>query len=279
MCRSHWIYLIILGAIAVAATSALVTVLLLRPDNIDSMDEVAEAASGNTAPEPERPLLQEGSVIAFVPEVICSAQVPGDSWSRLCTAEETAQHGGGACNLVARALLDQVPYADIGIQNAAFCVHDINTTESFTKKDARDFLPFHEMVRTVEVKGSTIGVMLEEVINSLFKTLESKGDYPYASGLRFNVNASASYGNRVTGIEVNERLEKGTWKPINNDGFYTIVGGMLIKGNDPFGAFEFAYRGEQTGKTVTETFIDYAIKARVLENPKPEEFSTQIYIP
>jgi hypothetical protein len=40
--------------------------------------------------------------------------------SSLCTGtlDDTKEQGGGSCNVVARAFLDQVPLADVAIQNA-----------------------------------------------------------------------------------------------------------------------------------------------------------------
>lgn len=39
---------------------------------------------------------------------ICYERIPGQGRSTLCPVEETADQGGGACNLVAQAFLDQV---------------------------------------------------------------------------------------------------------------------------------------------------------------------------
>jgi 5'-nucleotidase / UDP-sugar diphosphatase len=48
------------------------------------------------------------------------------------------------------------------------------------------------------------------------------GSYAFAAGLRFEVNYNATFGNRITKLEVNKRL-KETWKPIGLNETYTVV--------------------------------------------------------
>lgn len=64
-------------------------------------------------------------VIATVPETICYERIPGQGRSAVCSPKETIAQGGGACNLVAKAFLDQAPSADVAIQNGGGCRVDI----------------------------------------------------------------------------------------------------------------------------------------------------------
>lgn len=47
-------------------------------------------------------------VICEVDDDICYERIPGQGRSTICPVEESAEQGGGVCNLVAQAFLDQV---------------------------------------------------------------------------------------------------------------------------------------------------------------------------
>ena len=56
--------------------------------------------------------------------------------------------------------------------------------------------------------------MLEDGLEAVFKAGGSTGPYPYTGGLRFDVNASAAFGQRASGLEV-RNAATGTWGPID----------------------------------------------------------------
>jgi len=51
---------------------------------------------------------------------------------------------------------------------------------------------------------------------------------PYASGLRYHVDASATVGNRISNIAVNPRVA-GSWVTIDLAATYTVVTNDFIK--------------------------------------------------
>ena len=104
------------------------------------------------------------------------------------------------------------------------------------------------------------------------------GSYPFAAGLRYDINFTASFGNRITNIKVNKRLEED-WAPISSATTYTVVTNSFIaSGRDGY----FTYTEENVAKTYVDVGIEYGqsfvnfIRAKeTIEDPPLEEFSTQ----
>ncbi|SDP47269.1 5'-nucleotidase, C-terminal domain, partial [Paracidovorax cattleyae] len=78
-------------------------------------------------------------------------------------------------------------------------------------------LAFGNMLFRLDVTGTEVKAMLEAV----FGTGGSTGPYPYTGGLRFDVNAAAAAGQRVSGIEV-RNAASGAWEPMNATKTYKL---------------------------------------------------------
>ena len=134
---------------------------------------------------------------------------------------------------------------------------------------------------TLKVSGEAIRLALFQGIKDVIERLERNeiADYPEFAGLRFSVNAS-SPTEQVFDIEVNERLE-GEWRPLDPDDMLTIVSNSNMFDGQVEGLTGFSSvqsTPEETGKWSTQTFLDYATKIGELLPPKPEDYSTQVYI-
>jgi len=282
--RSVLVYFL-LGVIAIASVAILVVVLAPnKQEQAPTMEDDSYRPPPTVAPE----VLPE-QVVAIVPKTICMEQVPGDGWSTQCDAEESILQGGGVCNLVAQSFLNQVEGADIAFQSSTSCLGDI-VTGRFTVADAYQILPYNERLWKIQVKGLDILTVLEQVLESTFGIRTGdKRDYPYAAGLRFAVNASAPYQNRVLNPEVNRRLEESAWEPLDLAATYTVVasrnlltGGTLVR-DTPYAAFEQAYKNQYpegtTWMQTTTTFIEFAEKQEVLRDPPLDTYSTTLFIP
>jgi hypothetical protein len=281
LCKPCFIYTL-LGTLSLVLAFAMVVVVLCSREDAsiqDVSDEPTAAPSALNIPT--------HGTIAVVPETICMEQVPGDGWSSVCDAEASVKQGGGVGNLVAEAFLDQVENADIAFQSSSSCLGDIEKG-NFTVADAIRVLPIYDELWTVEVSGATISLVLEQLMEGIWGPNQVR-DYPYAAGLRFSVNASAEAMNRVTNIEVNERFEQTTWKPIERGGIYTIVagkalltGGILTRDN-PYEGFEYFYKSQyprgRTGKDSLSAFLAFGTEKGVLLDPQPEDYSTRVFIP
>ena len=76
--------------------------------------------------------------------------------------------------------------------------------------------------------------MLEDAIASALDTGGSTGAYPYAAGIRFDVNASRGKGLRVSNVEYKPRATNASvatsWEPLQVAANYVVVTQDYIAG-------------------------------------------------
>jgi 5'-nucleotidase/UDP-sugar diphosphatase len=129
-------------------------------------------------------------VIASVPSEICHDGYffTGTTPPGCGRTTDTVGHGSGVCNLVAKSFLDQTPSSDVSIVNIGSCRSGIDSGD-FTVEKAITLLPFSNTLVEIQMTGEDI----IEVLNSAAKNALSKtspGAFPYASGLRYDVDAN-----------------------------------------------------------------------------------------
>ena len=108
----------------------------------------------------------------------------------------------------------------------------------------------------------------------------STGAYPYAAGLRYDVDVNQPPGAQVRNIDVNIRLQPDAWAPLNPTRTYRIVTNSFIAGGRD-GYLAFADIAEDSVlNTYTEyatAFIDYCLEQGVIRNPSLDTFSTKSF--
>jgi hypothetical protein len=207
---------------------------------------------------------------------ICYDRVPGQGRSVLCTPNETIAQGGGACNLVAKAFLDQAPSADLAIQNAGGCRTDI-AAGNFTVNDVFMLLPFANTLVTLEMTGGEIIEVLNIAATQALSGI-ADGAYPYASGIRYDVDATNAE-TPVSNVEVNVRLESN-WSAIDENALYTVVtNSYLAAGGDGYVTFVEIEDVTDLYLEYANTFVQYAEEVGTLIDPPRSEYSTQNFIP
>jgi 5'-nucleotidase / UDP-sugar diphosphatase len=222
---------------------------------------------------------QPAQVIATDTEALCNERIPGQGGSVVCarTGVFSNTHGGAACNLVAQALLNQTASAEVAIQNAGGCRSDIEAG-NFTYGNAMEFLPFSDTLVTLKLKGHQIHKVLEQALELTLEG-ESAGSYPYASGLRFDVNATSTLGTRISHLQINARLQEGTWNDIDWNRTYTVVTNtFLAAGRDGYLEFRNAEERNDTNSTYLDAFISYVKAQGNISAPNPEDMSTQHFV-
>ena len=101
--------------------------------------------------------------------------------------------------------------------------------------------------------GTQIKTVLEDALVYTTEESGSTGAYPYAAGLRFDVNYNNGAGNRISGLEVNSRLE-ADWLLVIPAKTYTVVSiNFLAGGRD--GYLEFGNIATELKKN---TYLEYA---------------------
>ena len=221
--------------------------------------------------------------VATVPERLCLRRVPGQhdrsrDGAPGCAAVTDAQ-GGLMQSFTAEALLAQAGRyggADIAVQNAGGVRNGL-AQGNFTVGDAYLALPFKNTLVRLEMRGSELRAVLEEAIDYFLADLSANtGAYPYAAGLRWNVDLMRSREQgRIDGIEF---WNGASWEPFDDGRTYRVVA------NDYIAAGRDGYAGlaSVTGERREDTFLDYAQalvdygrELGVLRAPPPERRSTQ----
>jgi len=224
------------------------------------------------------------TVIGTSSENLCLDRFPGQGRSSLCNVSQTYEQGGVVSNIVAKAFLTVTPTADFAIQNAGGARVDIAAGD-YTIYDVFTLLPFSNTLVTLELTGQQIIDVLEEALSSGLDSDGSDGSYPYASGLRFDVDSSRVFGSRISNMEINPRLA-GEWKLIDTTANYVVVtNSFLASGRDGYATFGSVFDAGNFVDTYTEyaqAFIDYveALTATgsTLAKLPLNEYSTKSYI-
>lgn len=162
------------------------------------------------------------SVVATVPQELCSRRVPGLTKDRsrssaACnTLGSVDLRGGDIQQLVAQAYLEvaNANYggADITLQSGGGVREAL--LGNVTAANVIQVLPYGNMLWRLDITGAEVKSMLEDGMQAVYGTGGSTGPYPYTGGLRWDVNAAQPQGSRVTNIEVLDAASN-TWQPLN----------------------------------------------------------------
>ncbi|WP_281544860.1 NAD nucleotidase [Grimontia sp. SpTr1] len=220
------------------------------------------------------------TVIANATSNLCLERVPGQGISSLCDVTETQSNGSDVSNLVAKAFMLQSLEADVAIQNAGGVRADVPMGD-VTIATAYQLLPFGNTLVNLNMSGAEIKLALEQGVDYVLNPDSSSGAYPYASGLRFDVDISKAFGERVTNIEINSRLA-GDWVTLDTASTETniqvVTNSFVSGGRDGyfvFGDVTNDGRAVDTYLDYAKAFVDYAEAVGTLSKLPLEEYSTQ----
>jgi 5'-nucleotidase len=169
--------------------------------------------------------------VAYAPQELCSRRVPGgegsSDYSRssaACNTEGSVSlRGGDIQQLVAQSYLEVANEhyggADISLQSGGGVRIPLNG--EVTAANAIQVLPFGNMLFRLDVTGTEVKGMLEDGLEAVYGAGGSTGPYPYTGGMRFDVNAKAAFGSRVTGIEVRDTTT-GQWAALDQGKTYRL---------------------------------------------------------
>ena len=191
----------------------------------------APAATSALQPFKDRVAVFNKTQVAVVPQELCSRRVPGGvgsvDYSRssaACNAEGSVSlRGGDIQQLVAQAYLDVANQkyggADITLQSGGGVRIPLQGT--VTAAQVIQVLPFGNMLFRLDITGQEVKGMLEDGLEAVYGAGGSTGPYPYTGGLRYDVNAAAAKGERVTDIEVRNPAT-GAWGPLDSAKTYKL---------------------------------------------------------
>lgn len=183
---------------------------------------------------------------------------------------------GGACNLVAWGILDQVLKADIAVLNAGVCGSNVRAG-SFLLEDAQALIPKNPPLVTFNLQASQV---LDALENAVDASLEGRShSYPYSAGLRFDVNGHASKGSRLSNVEILDRSNR--WTAMVDSMTLTVLttSDLSAGRNNDFSAFSQGHSAAPTSpSSAIDMFVAYATEWGSLYNPPEEKMSTQTYV-
>lgn len=175
-----------------------------KSDNPDSKD---------AAQEKDRDVVWPPENTIYPNHLLCFERIPLQGKSTLEDCQNTpTERGSGVMNLVAASRLWNFPSVDISIANAGEIRADVEAG-NFTVADTRAMLPWNNTLVIVQIEGRALVTVLERALQRLvdnFLILEanetlSGGPYPYGAGIRYDVNMTNAFPNRITNVEVNRQ--------------------------------------------------------------------------
>ncbi|WP_321418002.1 5'-nucleotidase C-terminal domain-containing protein [uncultured Desulfobacter sp.] len=187
-------------------------------------------------------------VIGTAPQDLVHVRVPGQ-------VHGTQPMPLGSClaPLVAQAFYAQVPHADMCIQNAGGIRTGIQKG-AIRYSTVYGMLPFSNTLIEIKMSGQNIRQVLEQALEYMLRN-DAKGAFPYAYGLRYDIDARKPFGSRFFGLEVRERAS-GRYVPFEDERSYVVVANDFIaSGKDGYQGFGAA---SQVPGTTVNTYLDYA---------------------
>ena len=269
--------------------------------------------------------MDDGTVLAHSPDPICFSLLPlMTNVSSTCPDPTALPKGGPLNQLVADGVLAAVreidEMVDVSFINAGSLRGDIDVGDVTAGTVRQDILPFGQDRAVVfsttpaGVKATLEGAVQEDKqwlalseeesieqqkqffpnVRPLVVKWPFEASYPYAGGLRYDVNLTAPNGQRVINIEINAlttgaenlRVNSGTrkWKVLNitdeSTPIRVVASAFLEGGGDGY----FPTTSSHTDQvvldvSVTDLFVLYASKQETLVGPSVEEMSTRNFVP
>lgn len=221
----------------------------------------------------------KAEVIGTSTDKLCLERIPGQGKSKLCDKSETAKQGSDISNVVSHAFRHMSKTSDIAIQNGGGVRVDVNKG-AFTIGDAYTLLPFANTLVELNMTGAEIHAVLEDALDYALSEGGSTGAYPYAAGLRWDINASAAKGSRFSNIEYKGRSDS-QWVALDTKRYYKVVTNNYISGGrDGYSTFKTVTRDGRSLDTYldyAQSFVDYVVEKGSFGKLPLSEYSTKSF--
>ncbi|WP_119153950.1 bifunctional metallophosphatase/5'-nucleotidase [Caldimonas tepidiphila] len=220
---------------------------------------------------------------------LCLRRVPGtkldptrSSLGDACNKDAgVIAHGGDIQQIVAEAFLQSAREffaADLSIQNGGGVRADIRQGP-VTVKDVYTVLPFRNTLVQLNATGAEIKAALEDAVDAVV-TLRNTGGYPYAGGLRFDVNLDAAKGSRLSNLQL--RQADGGYQALDPARSYRVATtNFLADGGDYYATLATikAPRRSDVGLDYAEALLKYFQRqpGQALARLPVADYSTQAF--
>lgn len=205
---------------------------------------------------------QKAVVIGTASVDLLHNRVPGQTYNGV-----NLPLGSDIAPIVAKGFYELSNRADACIQNGGGVRVSV-PAGNITYGLAYTLLPFSNTLFEIDMYGSEIKSVLEDAVDeALFGGTDgtiSTGSFPYAYGLRYDVNSSAAKGSRIANLEIKNRTT-GTWSLIDSATMYVIVtNSYTAGGKDEYHTFKTVQDARGPG---VDTYLDYALSfVKYVEN-------------
>ena len=227
---------------------ATVTAVIDAHDNLEIIAQ-DEAALATLAPYTTQVDDFANEIIGEAGEVLAHNRFPNDGRDGY-----NLSLGSDIAPVVSKAFYDLSNRSDACIQNAGGVRISI-TEGNISVGTAYTLLPFANTLYEIDMYGFEIKQVLEDAVNFAVYG-GSTGAFPYAYGLKYEVDATkADQNGSISNLQIKDR-ESGEWSAIDMNATYVIVTNNYIAGGKD---------GYTTFKTVVDerggvdTYLDYAL--------------------
>ncbi len=234
----------------------------------EAMGEIAGALNQSSAVSvvPEDPVISKklsvykdqikdkaAKIIGTIGEDLRHIRVPGKTYDG--TEGRELPFGSELAPVIAASFYAASLRADACIQNAGGVRSGIKAGP-ISIGDVYALLPFSNTLIEIELTGAQIKQLLEEALINFYDNYGSNGSFPYAYGLKYDIDMNLEKNNRVTGLEIKERTS-GKWTPLDMSKKYVIVvNSYIAEGKDGYTTLAEAKRDGGEG---VDTYLDYAM--------------------
>jgi len=144
-------------------------------------------------------------------------------------------------------------------------------------------LPFKNTLVQLNATGQEIKDTLEDAVEGVVGPNQNTGSYPYAGGLRWQIDLNQPKGSRISQLEIREK--DGSYAPFELERTYKVVTiSYLADGNDSFTTLKSitGSRRIDVGLDYAEAFLAYIDSlpgtTKVIAPLKEAQYSTQNFI-
>ncbi len=179
-------------------------------------------------------------------------RIPGHDYGGVSGAKLPL--GSEIAPVVAKAFYLASRRADLCIQNAGGVRVTIKSGD-VSYGDAYTLLPFSNTLYEIDMKGSEIKQVLEDAIVNFKDNGGSTGSFPYAYGIKYDIDTTKPKNERVSNIEIMDR-KSGKWGPLDMNKRYVVVtNNYIAEGRDGYTTFKTV---QENGAKSVDTYLDYA---------------------
>jgi len=238
--------------------------------------------------------LIEDDAVASAAQTFCERRVPGtvrdpvrSVLGDVCNlSPRVIAHGGDMQQLAAIAYLEAARAlgpTDVSLVNGGgvrtdFPGQDLYTNPGITNitvDEVYNALPFRNTLMRLTLSGAQLKTALEDGLDYLVRTPGQTGAYPYAAGLRFDVNLGAARGSRLSNLQI--RNGAGVYVPLDPAATLRLVtSAYLAGGGDGYDTLTSALRQDLQLDEATQ-LLRYVQTYTPLLRPPVGDYSTQAF--